>query len=84
MTTHEHLSADDVTSTDFSVESCIPDTAFPSTRDQLLVALVRHHAKSSLLWELSRLPEGRVFTGAAEVDQVLRESRRVRTPLEPW
>lgn len=67
-----------------TVGECIPSTAFPSTRDQLLVALVRHHAKSSLLWELSRLPEGRTFADAAEVDAILEESRRVTTPLEPW
>lgn len=67
-----------------TVDGCIPAGAFPSTRDQLLVALVRHHAKSSLLWELSRLPEGRTFHSAREVDEALGESRRVKTPLEPW
>lgn len=67
-----------------SVVECIPAAVFPSTRDQLLVALVRHHARSSLLWELSRLPEGRTFGSAAEVDATLNASHRVATPLEPW
>ena len=67
-----------------TVDECIPATAFPSTRDRLLVALVRHHAESSLVWELSRLPEGRTFVDAAEVDAILEESHRVTTPLETW
>jgi len=67
-----------------TVDDCIPSSAFPSSRDQLLVALVRHRAKSSLLWELSRLPEGRTFDSAAEVGATLSQSSRVTTPLEPW
>ena len=67
-----------------SVASCLPAGAFPSTRDQLLVTLVRHRAKSPLLWELSRLPEGRTYENAAQVDEALIESRRVTTPREPW
>lgn len=67
-----------------SVAACIPPSAFPSTRDQLMVALVRYHARSSLMWELSRLPAGRTFPDAASVDAALREGRRATPPLEPW
>lgn len=84
MTIHDPLSTHDATGSGCTVDSFLPRDAFPSSRDQLLVAVVRHHAKSSLLWELSRLPEGRVFADAREVDEALRESRRVTTPLEPW
>lgn len=68
-----------------TVDECLPRSAFPSTRDQLLVALMRHHAQSSLLWELSRLPEGRTFADASQVEEALGEAQqRVTTPLEPW
>ena len=67
-----------------TIDACIPASAFPSTRDQLLVALVRHHAKSSLLWGLSRLPERRTFANATEVEEAVGAAARASTPLEPW
>jgi len=84
MSIHETLNTPDGADLSCTIDSCIPRDAFPSNRDQLLVAVVRHHARSALMWELSRLPEGRVYADAAEVEAALRESRRVTSPLEPW
>jgi hypothetical protein len=45
----------------------LPPTAFPARRDELLATLVRRHAPTPYLWEVSRLSANRVYAGIDEV-----------------
>jgi hypothetical protein len=45
----------------------LPPTTFPARRDELLATLVRRHAPTPYLWEVSRLSSSRVYAGVDEV-----------------
>ena len=57
-------------------------SVLPARRDQLLASLIQHHAPSSVLWQVSCLPPGRVFTTTTEVIEAA--TARPGSVVEPW